>query len=71
MKKGLKFICSNEFDLKLYGRIAIVYDNIEALELFKAYDIKVLPGFINLYMLTWTLAARLECPAEMGYFYND
>lgn len=52
VKSGLSGVCigiesGNEFDLKLYGKVATIEDNIKALELFKEYDIEVLHGFIN------------------------
>jgi radical SAM superfamily enzyme YgiQ (UPF0313 family) len=38
---------ANEFDQKLYGKLATVEDNIKCVEIFRNYDINVDPGIIN------------------------
>lgn len=52
VESGLCAVCigiesGNESDMKLYNKIATLEDNIKAIELFNAYDIEILPGFIN------------------------
>jgi radical SAM superfamily enzyme YgiQ (UPF0313 family) len=51
-ESGLCGVCvgiesANEQDLKLYGKIAGLDDNIKFIQLFRPYEINVDPGFIN------------------------
>lgn len=52
IRSGLTGVCigiesGNEEDLKVYRKIASLEDNIKVIELFKKYDISILPGIIN------------------------
>lgn len=49
---GLCGVCvgiesANEFDLRLYGKLSSVEDNIKLVEMLRSYGIVVDPGFIN------------------------
>lgn len=52
VKSGLCGACvgiesGNDFDMKLYGKLGTVADNIKTTELFQKYDVRIILGFIN------------------------